>query len=244
MKVDISSNMDAVMKSLSNVAKQSTFATMQALNDTAYAVRADLQAGMRSNFDAVTPYMLRSIWARMATKQKLVASVWPRYMGGKGYDPEHILMPHVYGGNRKVKASERALQKIGVLPVGWSIVPGKACPLDGYGNPDRGAIVKMLSYMKAFGEQGYKANITDKKKESMKKAGARYMVSYGLGKTKHLAPGIWFVDGLKIAPMFMFVKKAKYRKHFDYLGIADAAVSRTFAPAFNRRMANAMRTAK
>lgn len=244
MKVNVTSNLDAALKSLSNVAKQSNFATMQALNDAAYAVRADVQGAMRSTFQGVTPYMVRSIWVRTATKQQLRASVWPRYMGGKGFDPEHILMPHVFGGDRKVKASERALQRIGVLPSGMSAVPGKGMPLDGYGNPQRGAMVKLLSYLRAFGQQGYSANITDKRKVGMANKGQRYIVSTGTGRTAHLAPGVWFVDGARIIPMLMFVKTAKYSKRLDYVGIADRAVQRTFATAYQKRMANAMRTSK
>ena len=244
MKVVATSNMDAVTKSLANVAKQSNFATMQALNDSAYAVRADIQAALRSGFDGVTPYMVKSIWARTATKQQMRASVWPRYMGGKGFDPEGILMPHVFGGDRKAKASERALQRIGVLPAGMSTVPGKGMPLDGYGNPARGAIVKMMSYLRAFGGQGYSANITDKRKSGLASKGQRYIISAGTGRTAHLAAGVWYVDGARIVPMLLFVKAAKYSKRLDYVGIADSAVQRTFAVAYKNRMANALRTSK
>ena len=244
MKITVGSNIDAIQRHLESVAKQSKFATMQALNDAAYAVRADVQAAMRSSFQGVTPYMVKSIWVRQATKLQLRAAVWPRDLGGKGYDPEHVLMPHVFAGDRKVKASERALVRIGALPAGMSVVPGKGCPLDGYGNPQRGALVKILSYLRAFGEQGYSANITDKRKSGMAKKGQRYIVSRGTGRTAHLAPGVWFVDGLRIVPMLMFVKKVSYSKRLDYFGVADAAVRRTFEPAYARRMSAAMRTAR
>lgn len=242
MNITASSNIDIVFKHLQNVAKQSNYATMQAINDSAYAVRGDLQRGMQSSFQGVTPYMVRSIWVRSATKQSLTASVWPKHNGGSGYDPQKILASQVFGGDRKIKGYERALQRLGILPSGMSAVPSKACPLDGYGNPQRGALLKIISYFRA---KGGAAAVTDTKRaRGIASKGQRYIISKGMGKTHHLAMGVWLIDGSRVAPMLMFVKKVKNKKRFDYMAVSDAAVERTFASAYERRMASAMNTSK
>ena len=55
-------------------------------------------------------------------------------MGGKGIEPEKILQAEIFGGSRRPKRSEVALRRVGILPDGYFLVPGQACPLDQYGN--------------------------------------------------------------------------------------------------------------
>lgn len=242
MKVTAPSNMDAVLKSLSNVAKQSNFATMQALNDSAYAVRADLQAGMRASFEGVTPYMVKSIWVQKAEKHSLRATVWPRHNGGSGYDPAGVLAPQVFGGDRKVKAYERALQRMGLMPSGMSAVPGRGIEKDAYGSPTRTALKRILKYFES--QPRIAGERLMKKNRSPANYYRRYFVSTGAGKTHHMHPGIWLADGYRLSPMLMFVKMARYSERFKYMDIADASVKRTFATAHQKRMANALRTSK
>ena len=82
-------------------------------------------------------------------------------------------------------------------------------------------LVQLISYFQAFGEQGYRANMTDKRKQAIhqrggKKArfvgpvrGHRFFVAYGRDRdgarrtrkgdfdvrTSHLRPGIWAASG-------------------------------------------------
>lgn len=250
-----------VFGAMDRLTKQFRFAASQAINDVAFKVRAAEQAEMDARFDRVTPYIRRSIRVDMANPETLVARVSPKYMGGKGVEPQKILQAEVFGGPRRQKASEKALQRVGILPSGYSIVPGEACPLDQYGNIKGSFLVQLISYLQAFGEQGYRANMTDKRKSNLAKAGRTasgyktlngvvYFVSYGRlrgGRTNHLAPGIWSktgIHGVDVKPILMFVRAGNYASRFDFFGVGEKEIARSFRPAFTARLDAALRTAK
>ncbi|MEZ2740297.1 hypothetical protein [Comamonas jiangduensis] len=176
----------------------------KALNDTGFEIRRAMQDEMRAVFDKPTDYILRSPRVRMAKPDKLSVTIEPAYMGGKGIDPQKILDAQAWGGRRRDKRSEVALRRAGILPVGYQT----AIPDEQYGGPYPGSddgrgnlkgsfLVQIISYFQAFGEQGYKANMSDKgykrihkngrksavamgeKKWTRDVRGRRYLVSYG-----------------------------------------------------------------
>ncbi len=204
-----------------------------AVNLTAYQVRDALVAEMRTRFDRPTPYTLNAPYVRAGTGKGRVmkASVLMREQGGKRVNPEKYLMTQVEGGRRRGKRFEMALRRIGVLPEGLYAVPGERAPLDAYGNLSPGFIVQILSYFRAFGEAGYRANITDKKKQKMaagtkKKRGVKYFVIRRRGRGLH--PGIWrsthFGFGWSVEPMIMFVKRPAYQRLLPWHEIVDRVV--------------------
>lgn len=212
-------------------------AMAKGINDTAYEVRRKMQAEMSSAFDRPTPYILRSVQVKQATPENLSATIQPTYYGGKGIDPQQILRAQEAGGTRHDKRSEVALRRAGILPAGYqTVIPGK--PLagsdDGRGNLRGPFLVQIISYFQAFGEQGFRANMTAKRKANLQKgngktAGVRYFVAYGKmrsGKTSHLAPGIWVVvgtTGSDVRPVLMFVRKGQYKPRLSMANIARKA---------------------
>lgn len=215
--------LDATSRRIRDVPRQVRFATAQAINETAFAARLTVQTEMQSVFDRPTPWIQKSIFVKPAAPDRLEAQIYPRYMGGKSVDPSNVLQAEVYGGARKVKRSEKALQRIGVLPPGMVTVPGKGAPLDGYGNVSGPFLVRLLAYFEAFGEQGYRSNMSDKGRARLAKVnrvngylkatGVQYFVSYGKGtrmtravngqgqlsrpdgQAQHLPAGIWSRTG-------------------------------------------------
>lgn len=230
-------------------------AVAKSLTDSAFEARKSVQSQMRSKFDRVTPYMLRSIQVKPATPTRMSAVVEPTYMGGKGVDPAKVMQHQVFGGKRSVKASERAFQRLGILQPGYSIVPGEACRLDAYGNIERGFMVQLVSYFGGFSEQGYKANMTDKRKQKLADRGVTtrgfktingvvYFVAWGRlrsGRTSHLPYGIWAKTGIHgsiVKPVIMFVKTPSYAARIDF---RDAPV-KLAQDKFNTRLRYHMRT--
>jgi hypothetical protein len=232
------------------------------MNSTMQVVQRDLVAELPRVFDRPTPYITRSIkittWAK---RDALRAVIEPAYMGGKGVDPQNVLRAEVFGGPRKLKRSEVALQRIGVLQPGFITVPGQACPLDDFGNIKGSFLVQLLSYLQAFGEQGYRANMTDKRKRRLAKYGksergfrtingVEYFVSHGRlrgGVGSWLHPGIWArsgIHGSTLKPILMFVRAATYKPRFDFMGLAQRTITRELAPRFDAAFAQAMRTAR
>lgn len=232
---------------------QAAKAYAKALNDTGFEIRRAMQDEMRAVFDRPTDYILRSPFVRMATAAKLSVTIEPTYMGGKGIDPQKILDAQTWGGRRRDKRSEVALKRAGILSAGYqTAIPDEARggPYpgsdDGKGNLRGAFLVQLISYFQAFGEQGYKANMSAKgylrvHRGTKKQTGRRYFVTYGKTRggpritqkgeqderTAHLAPGIWAASGTggaDVRPVLMFVRpKRGYQPRFDMDKVAKRA---------------------
>lgn len=212
-------------------------AAAKALTDGGFQVRRTMQQEIREVFDRPTPYILGSVQVRKATPDRLSAEIEPTYYGGKGVDPQKILQAQEFGGTRRDKRSEAALRRIGVLPAGYqTAIPATPYPgsSDGRGNLKGGFLVQLLSYFQAFGEQGYRANMTARRKRSIhrgneKTSGRRYFVSYGRmrgGRTSHIAPGIWAASGLHsvdIKPVLLFIRAGSYKPRMSMERVARKA---------------------
>ena len=106
--------------------------------------------------------------------------------------------------------------------------------------------MQLISYFQAFGEQGYKANMSAKgyqrvHRGTKKQGGRRYFVTYGKTRggpritqkgeqderTAHLAPGIWAASGTggaDVRPVLMFVRPGRgYLPRFDMDKVAKRA---------------------
>lgn len=230
-------------------------ASVKAVNDAGFEVRRAMQEEMRSVFDRPTDYILRSPMLKMATVDKPMATIEPEYMGGKGVDPKKILKAQNLGGKRRDKRSEVALRRAGILPKGYqTVIPAEPFPgsEDRYGNLKGGFIVQLLSYFRSFGEQGYRANMTDARRKALQlrggagvrkvgpNIGRRYILAYGKlrggarwtakgendRRASNLAPGIWAVvgsSGADIRPVLMFVRSGNYQERLDMEKVGQRA---------------------
>jgi hypothetical protein len=212
--------------------------TMRALNHTAFQVKNALVEEMSKTFDRPTPYTLNALAVEEATTKNLRAFVVFRESSKMVPRSEHYLGTQVYGGERKLKSFESALRIAGILPQGMYAVPGQKAPLDAYGNITRGFIIQIISYFKAFGEQGYRANSTVETKEKIKKGtkkkrGMEYFAIREPGRG--LKPGIYRKTSLdfrmgigKTEPMIMFVKRPAYRQILGWDEIAKRVVDQNW----------------
>lgn len=159
---------EALQRRMAQLPRQARYAGARALNDAAFKLREDLRQELGRAFDRPTPYITNSPRVtRMASPESPQAWVAPAYQGGKGVDPDKVLLAEVFGGTRRLKRFEIALQRKGILPNGMAAVPATwllADPAagDGHGGIKGSFIVRLLSFLQAFGEQGYRANMTDK----------------------------------------------------------------------------------
>lgn len=250
----VKSDLEEVVSKWARIAgDQMPYATAVALTRTAKAAKDEIERQLPSLIDRPTPYTMRGFRLYPATKTKLLAEVDFRAAFGSGTSARDYLSPLVYGGERKLKAFERSLSRTGLLPQGYAAMPGNAAKTDAYGNMSRGQIVQILSYFKAFSEQGYRANITDKRKQSMaqgnKRTGTRG-VSYFIGRPggDRMPLGVWQktsfgAAGSAIKPIIIFVSKPTYRQQLDVPGIAKRVINERFALELRRSVAEAKRTA-
>ncbi len=227
-----------------------------ALHDTGFMVRGKQVAALKGAFDRVTPFVGRSPKVFKATPDKLAVSIAPTLhtdrsafvRGGKvGVDPQDVLQAQEFGGRRRDKRSEVILRRAGILPSGMqTAIPKTPYPGsdDGRGNLRGPFLVQLISYLQAFGEQGYRANMTDKRRARLRNQqgigsiaakkvykttlGRRYFVSYGRVRSQHLPPGIWAASGthdVDVKPVVMFVRAGTYQPRIDMDRVArDAGV--------------------
>lgn len=165
----------------------------------------------------------------------------------QGIPAEYWLSPGIIGGPRRYKRHEIALNRIGILPPGMFIVPGEGADMDAYGNMSSGQIVQIIAYFRAFGEQGYKANMTEKTRARLAKGTkTKQAIEYfvvkpesfrtwgrGNGKAmgrKKMQPGIYkrifFGMGTAIKPVMIFVKSPQYGRRFDFYRVTIQAAER------------------
>lgn len=233
---------------------QARQAYASALNDAGFQARRVMQREMDTVFDRVTPWVRKSPKVFMATPEDLSVSIAPTLhtdrnafvRGGKvGVDPQDVLQAQEFGGRRRDKRSEAALRRAGILPSGWqTVIPTDPYPGsdDGRGNLRGAFLQQLLSYLQAYSEQGFKANMTDKRKARLRNQqgigniatkkvykttlGRRYFVSLGRLRGHHLAPGVWAASGthdVEVKPVLMFVKAGTYQPRLSMDRIAQQA---------------------
>ena len=212
-------------------------AVATALTRTAVVVRRDVQAELQRTIDRPTPYTVRQLRYTPASADRLVAAVGFNVAAiqdvfgrvvrfedlGAGNTPAgKYLQLQAEGGTRGQKRLEVALTAIGALPKGSFIVPGQGAKIDAYGNVSRGQVVQVLAQLRVQLLAGSSRNMSfDARKQiaAQRKAGGRFFVMKAGGA---VPAGIYQreFNGKNITPVFLFVSGAKYRKRFDFYGVA------------------------
>ena len=223
--------------------KRQRDAVVETINYVANGVRADERDEMVRVFDSPTTYTLRSLYVKPATPIQLTARVWLKdnYSTGPDETSKHFLVPQIFGGARVEKRFEFMLRRIGVLPQGMFVVPGKAAKLDANGNVSRGQIVQILSYFAAFYLAGSTQNKTavhrDKLRAGTKsKQGVEFIAVRE--RRGGVIPGIWRVQhgafGRSIQPILIFVRGTRYGHRFDFFDVGQRSIERRIGPAFSK----------
>lgn len=250
MKLDIRGDVKEITRHLSGMSQRHVpYAMARSLTKTAQFSALKLKEEMGRVFDRPTPFTLNSLYVSPATKQSLTASVKIKDEALKGNAAIKFLGPEIYGGSRGLKASEHLLQRAGVLPAGWAMVPASAAPLDGYGNLKRGVIQRILSQLHA--SRDVLANETKaSRKRKSRKVGGRYFAAIpGRARTQHLKPGIYerfgFAMGSAIRPVLLFVPRMpSYSRRYRFFEIADQVSRMRWPIEFGLAMRQALATAK
>ena len=257
MQINLSTTgLDTVRDMINSLSgEQLSIAQMKAINDTAFEVRRGMQREFDRVFDRVTPYITKSVFVEMATLSNLSAKISPNNRrDGNSIDPQKILRTEVDGGPRRDKRFEVALRRVGILQPGYqAVVPKTPYPgsVDNYGNLKGSFALQILTYFQAMGEQGYRANMTDRRIRNIQRgtartAGRTYFVSHGTlrgNAASHLAPGIWAssgTHGVIVKPVLMFVRTPNYRPRLSMEAVAQSVDATAY---LERRMRYQIRVA-
>lgn len=270
----VSAKLSGDVKAALSFDKQVRFAAALTLTRLAQATRNDMTQQMREKIQGgPTSYTLRAMNWTKATRDNLTARVFLRTDAPSKGNPWAKVLAHLFaGGSRNWKKMEGAFLKAGILLPGYRMVAAAnswANPLDVYGNPKPALITRLIAYFGAFSESGYRANMTAKSKARLAKKkrgasgylqiqGVQYFVSRGRGtwqgagawrngRIQNLPAGIWAkrgTHGADVAPVFLFVKSAQYRRMFDLRGTAEKIIEKNASREFQSALRNSLRTAK
>lgn len=246
MQIGVNVDIDAAIKSLDVFRRdQLPWAVADAVNKTAENVKAEIVQEMHRVFVAPTRWTLNSLYVKRGNKKNPVATVWVKNQSSNGPAPVNWLIPETEGGKRKYKRMEKALQSIGALPSGMMVYPTKFADMDSNGNVKAGQVTQILSYLKAFGTNGFRANMDAKGRKRMT---SRTGYSYFVGKPKGKIAGIWKrvnqASGSMIQPIFYFIPSPTYRPRLDFYGVANRVYAAKFLDNFRNAMAKAVETAR
>lgn len=212
-------------------------AQMEAAKRTGSYVHAALRSEMEEVFDRPTRWALGGLRWRNPTASRPEFRVWLEEFGGKGIPAADFLAAEIEGGPRRHKRMEKALQARGLMPRGWFAVPGRQAPLDAHGNVPGPFIVRMLSDLQAFGEQGYRAN-----RRGARRGARKTNYFFVPRKGSHLKPGIyWHLPNRTVGCVFAFVSKATYPKRYDFYGVGQRAFNRVALRFMSEALANLVR---
>ena len=253
MQIKIDLNLASVQQALRRAADQVPFATSVAINKTVELARVEVVKTMRQVFDRPTPWVLNSLRVKRSTKTSLTADLGFKDRNS-AESSRSMIEPHVFAGKRHNKAMEARLFRMGLLPAGYSAVPGKAAKIDSFGNMSQGQITTILNVLGTYTEAGYnKANsntVARFKRGNVKKNvyGFTYFVSpVGGAKGRHLQPGVYqrfqTAFGTSLKPVLIFVKQPKYKKTLPFFEVAQRTVNQEFPGQFNKAFDAAMKTA-
>lgn len=237
LKLNIKSDAKQLLKALGDNQKQIRIATSIALTKTAKQVEAEEYIEIKRVFDRPTKYTLTGLFTKPSTKNNLEASVGIKNDVFKGTPAEKYLYPNIVGGGRNIKRFERAFINKGIMPKGYHAVPGSGVVLDSFGNIPAKFIVQLISYLGAFGEQGYRANMTSagraKFERAQSKSVAGAATQYFVNKKKGNLPlGVYqrvrLSQGSAIKPIFIFVKQVNYKPRYNFQSKASEIAKKVF----------------
>lgn len=220
--------------------RQIPYAASLAVNHLARQAVDDLKAEMARVFDRPTPYTLNAFYWTKATKRDATAEIRAKDFAGKGTPGWKYLAPEVFGGSRRMKRFERALEaKFGSA----FAVPGCGAALNQYGNISQGEINKLLSALGAFAETGYLAN-----RRARARGRARRQQTYFLAHSKNDGTplGIYrVVSSGHVEPVLIFPRRPpSYAKRLPYREAVEASFKKNELAFFDDALRTALDTAK
>lgn len=215
--------------------RQIPFVAARTMTLLAGDVQKHLQTRLPKVFDAPTPFTLRGVYTKRAEKTNLTAEVYfPQSHDGAGKPLREYIRPGALGGLRHQKKTEYLLTVMGVLPAGWVTIPGKAMPLNQYGNLDGGhylAVIRGLNLKSTKVKPRPMSATAQKRIKRMGVDNEYFAVTPGKNDLAKgggwLPPGVYKRTGRKgenLVQYLKFVKKAAYTQRLDMRKEAQQAV--------------------
>jgi len=231
MQISVRFDTERLKQDLKREQQRVASASRRAVYELAHRGVADVKEEMRRVFDRPTPWVLNGVYVAPLREQNSATVAWKPGGGSKAIPAEKILRAQIEGGARRLKRFERLIG----LPANRIAVPGKWADLDQYGNIRAGQITKILSSLRLFGEQGYRANRSNRPSRGARRREEYFIIRPG-SEHAQLWPGIYRVaQDMGGAPLLViaFVRAAQYRPRFAPARIVTQTVARDAAQVWD-----------
>lgn len=216
MRITVKDNIRDVIQRLDRKQREEVpFAVAKALTDTAKALQAAMPEALDRALDQPKPYTKRGTFVSAARKRAPVATV-----GFKDRQARYMVW-QIHGGQRKRKEFETRLRESN----GKFSVPGPGARLDQYGNISRAQLLQIA--------KGIKGDSARAK---------QFFAGVPLGKSPVRPAGVYARThgGRRIVPVLLFSRSARYRKRFNFVGLAQRVVAQQFAQHFDSALRSAI----
>lgn len=213
-------------------------AVVGALSDTVDDLHTRQEMEMKSVFNKPSPYVLKGLKksypggresqssrARFGQGVMRAGTYFEYFPIGKS--PEDIVKPHVFGGSRSKKMSERRLQQIGALPQGGFTIMGNQYPRNSSGGIGGARYSEMLAAIGALSETARSSQPKSRQKN-------RKNVSFFLVRRGGVPIAVAERRGKDVRIMLAFAKSVNYQKRYDYFGVGQKQVAYSLPLHFNR----------
>ena len=145
-----------------------------------------------------------------------------------GSSPEDIVKPHVFGGARRQKKSERRLMGVGKIGAGDMTVMGRDYPKNNSGDISGARYTQMLNELGALSDVA--RSFMPKSRQKNRKGTSYFMLT-----SKSGVPVIVERNGKNTRIMLVVAKPgAGYTKKYDYFGVGERQVAYSLPLHFNR----------
>lgn len=244
MRIVVKSDIAQATKALTSIErKQVPFAVSKAVNNAAFITRKDLQSDIKRIFHKPRPWVVRGVrvHGRKATKRQPTRTVYIEEFP-PGASPYDVLRPHIVGGKRTLKRSERALIRKGVIR--RFMVPAMGYRSRATGDITQGKMQQIMSAVGAFSEVGYIAN---RSARSSKRRGRKQKQYFAIrhGQRSHLKPGVYErVNRRRVKPALVQIRSPHYNKRFPFEKLALRHARRAFRSEFPKALRDALATAR
>ena len=228
MKLSVSTNIHDYKRTLKRAQrKKLPEAYERALNDTAFKAMAAARKHMRAVFDKpIEKYLVSGILVEKAKQDKDIDKMFARIdmedFGDKGQARKSIMKPHIEGGDRRQKKSERLM-----LGPGRYHYPGRSAARNRFGNLHTAQIVKAIS------DVGRNTDATQNTKRKKKK--------YFAINTNKQRTIIMQRNGNSVTPFLVEGRKPTYKKRFMFYEVIEKAINKNFKRSMDRNMRYVMK---
>lgn len=250
--INMKSTVGRARSELKNIQKQVDFATANTINTIAFVSKSEIDRQIKARLNRPTRFAQRAVEVVKGNRRTLTSTVRVQTRHGQSETFGHLFT----GGKREGKGYEGVLKRMGVLPGGMYTVPGKAAPINSFGNIRKAFIDKMIKELsggnipaesvstlppgiwRRLPERGRKSKRTGHRIKR-RKAGlfVVHKQSTGSGR-KSKQPG------RPPEAVMLFVERPRYRRYFDLPDTVRDVIRKRFDAEFDKNFKRAIATAR